>query len=881
MAVEALLRKDEGGELSMDGFVPGRGPMNAEICVVGEAPGRREIEQGLPFVGPSGRLQDQWIEAAGLRPGALRYENVYPWMPPGGGNIGNVPWEELQQWQEDCRARLDDLTGVRVIVPTGNVALATLLGCQTSQARITQRRGSIYLWEQASRRKVKVIPIIHPAAVLREEGERSLEGGLKTTKRYEGRCRRDWEKVAREVGRGMEDTPPYRPLLIQPPLGVWEEWVESMLAGKSLAFDIETNPAEGRILCISFADMEDRAVSVPWSKQYKPGIQALLESPLSKVTQNGHYDCYWLAQEGFQVSNWYWDTMAMHCLLEPGEPHSLAYLASIYTREPWYKGGDEDMGEKVWSGLGEGQEKWRALLDYNARDAAVTWECWAELKGELDRRGWLSIYEEQYQALFQPILATMLHGMAVNVEELHDAFRTVQNQAQGSLAWAQEAAGQPLFRFDTQVQEACWRVAQGEWSPDDPDVARKLKRARGEEEKYIAQVEAKGISQQILARVLYQDMKLPQQRKRVTKAVTTDEAALLKLRARFKDGGKFPKAMGLIEHVLGYREKKKQSEFLNPGRVDGDGRFRASYSFRPTTGRLSSSSNPKGTGGNAQNIDRGLRAPFKTDKGCVLLEVDLSQAEARVVYCLTGDRHLIEMAHSRPSQFDVHSYMAGEVLGFGPWAEDEGGRKQKKDDRYLAKRIVHATHYDMHANKGSEICLKDGYDISPRHFARLQERYKAFAPGLEDWQRRTRMEGLRERKLINAWGRAIHYPYDKPGDDWYRRLYAWRPQSDIARHLNYAWVRLHAWLEAERMQSKVNLQLHDALILSVPSEESWEVMEALVSLLEEPHDYYGEELIIPAEIKLSLAWGEGREWKEKPEGEEWEAWVNQLMDSSR
>ena len=903
----------------MPKFVPGRGPVNAKIVVVGEAPGRQEEAQGLPFVGPSGKLQDAWIRGARLDPSTIRFENVYPYLPPG-GHIEAVPWEELVQWKEDLKVRLDDLPAVCVIVPTGNTALSVLLDCPSSQAKITQRRGSIYRWSQVNGRQVKVIPIIHPAAVLREEGERSQEDGQKTKKNYEARCRRDWEKVTREVMTGSEDVPPFRGLIAPPDMPEWDAFVLGSLTTWTgpLAFDIETNPEKGKILCISFARSADRALSVPWSKQYKEGIRALLEGPAEKVTQNGHYDCFWLAREGFRVNNWQWDTMAMSCLLWPNEPHSLAYLASILTREPWYKGTDEDTGEKRWNGLtqvpegyGVSFDKWHALLEYNARDAAVTWECWAGLKQRLEEKdgqrfdtsrqdstptlnarsvhatelvcsdgtlshqdkpraqagGWMQVYWDQYQALFQPILDMMLHGMAVHEEELANAHGTSLTMAQGALARAQGVAQIPLFTFATQVQEACWKVATWAWDADDPDVAKKLKRARGDEARYIAQVEAKGISNQILASVLYGRMRLPTQRQRRTKAITTDEAALLKLRARYKDGGKYAEGMALIEHVLRYREQKKQSEFLDPRRVDSDGRFRASYSFRPTTGRLSSSANPRGTGGNAQNIDRTLRGPFKPDAGCMLLECDLSQAEARVVYCLTGDKQLIELAHMRPSQFDVHTFMAKQVFGLS--------MEDYKRDRYLAKRIVHATHYDMHGNKCSEVLLKDGYDVSPKACTRLQEQYHTFAPGLRQWQQRTRMEVLRDRALTNAWGRTIEWPWDHFGDDLYRKAYAWKAQSDIARHLNRAWAQLYAWMAEHSYQSKINAQLHDALLLSVYPKEVWPVMQKFVQLCEEVHNYYGVLLTIPVEIKLGTAWGLGDvgEWKELPEKDDVEACV--------
>ncbi len=76
-------------------------------------------------------------------------------------------------------------------------------------------------------------------------------------------------------------------------------------------------------------------------------------------------------------------------------------------------------------------------------------------------------------------------------------------------------------------------------------------------------------------------------------------------------------------------------------------------------------------------------------------------------------------------------------------------------------------------------------------------------------------------------------------------------------------------------RSKINLQLHDALLLSGYPEETWPVMQKFVQLCEEMHDYYGVQLVIPAEIKLGTAWGlaDVGEWKEMPTREEVEACV--------
>ena len=73
-------------------YVPGRGPKDAALVVLGEAPGSNEVKQGRPFVGASGWKQERWMRAAGVDPDLVRYENVYPFYPKG-GSIDTVPYE--------------------------------------------------------------------------------------------------------------------------------------------------------------------------------------------------------------------------------------------------------------------------------------------------------------------------------------------------------------------------------------------------------------------------------------------------------------------------------------------------------------------------------------------------------------------------------------------------------------------------------------------------------------------------------------------------------------------------------------------------------------------------------------------------------------------
>ena len=63
--------------------VPGEGPLDARVMVVGEAPGRKEDEQGRPFVGPAGQLLNSLLELAGLSRSRVYITNVVKCRPPG------------------------------------------------------------------------------------------------------------------------------------------------------------------------------------------------------------------------------------------------------------------------------------------------------------------------------------------------------------------------------------------------------------------------------------------------------------------------------------------------------------------------------------------------------------------------------------------------------------------------------------------------------------------------------------------------------------------------------------------------------------------------------------------------------------------------------
>lgn len=133
----------------------------ARVMLIGEAPGREEDAQGLPFVGASGKLLDRMLASIGLDRGSAYITNVIFWRPP--GNRKPEPAEV-----ELCLpfvARHIELVDPAVIVFLGGAAAAALLGRTEG---ITRLRGHWYDYSAARlARPIPVMPTYHPAYLLR------------------------------------------------------------------------------------------------------------------------------------------------------------------------------------------------------------------------------------------------------------------------------------------------------------------------------------------------------------------------------------------------------------------------------------------------------------------------------------------------------------------------------------------------------------------------------------------------------------------------------------------------------------------------------------------------------------------------------------------
>jgi uracil-DNA glycosylase family 4 len=834
----------------MPRFVPDEGVGSERVVLIGEAPGLHEDLTGRPFVGPAGQLLARWQAEAGLYREDCYWTNTYPYKPPG-NKLNKVPKAEREHWIGELHQRLDALTDPYVLVPMGDFALKALVGTMG----IVARRGALGQYTTRSGRVVKVIPTIHPAAIFR-------------TPKWERRCRLDWHRIAGDA-RTREFDLPERQHLIAPTVQDLQDYValvQAEPAGGVLAIDIETprqlswvspgvkkdgTPKKAkrkkgarRIACVGFALTPRLSLTIPTTLGYWQDphllqqawavVKRLCEAPIEKVLHNGLFDTWWLARHGITLRSWLWDTLSLHHALDARDQHSLAYIASVLTRQPYWKDmddpkeGDDDVGAVEDDDSPDARAFWR----YNGIDACVTRELLDTLLGQVEKQGKLDFYRRHYGMMFAPLLRMMRRGLRVDDQVRRRRHMQLQGQLVRTLDELEGLVGEPLAG-----KKGALSAKRVQW-------------------------------------LLYTHLRLPARKDRKTGNLTAKEVVVRQLTLRY------PEKMGVIGPlVLRHQRLRKLAEFYDHKAVDQDGRVRCTYAFTTSTGRLSSRENPNGTGRNLQNVDREARDTFLPDEGRLFLAADLSQAESRVVWALTQDAELIQLARLGPWEFDVHTYNGTFIFGVREQAIT-------KMQRYLAKRAVHAGHYGMEGLKLSEILLLDDVVQGVEVCTGMIEAYMQRFPAIRRWQRRVRAQVMEARRLVNPWGREWLGPSDRLTDELYREAYAFLPQSSIADLLNqHGLVPLDAEIRRRGWQSRVNAQVHDELLVSVVQEEAYDVALALqqhlaVEVVYRMHE--GDEgvpLTIPVEWKLGRSWKAEVEWKRLPPRSEFDQAVRAMVAS--
>lgn len=160
--------------------VVGKGSLKAEIMFIGEAPGRMEDEQGLPFVGAAGKNLDRLLAQVGLSMTEVYVANILKCRPP--ENRNPLP-EEIKAHTPWLCEQIKEIKP-RVICSLGNYASKFFLaGGDVDKMKdapgITSIHGKVEMIDFCGL-KIKLIPLFHPAAIiykksLIDEWEKDME----------------------------------------------------------------------------------------------------------------------------------------------------------------------------------------------------------------------------------------------------------------------------------------------------------------------------------------------------------------------------------------------------------------------------------------------------------------------------------------------------------------------------------------------------------------------------------------------------------------------------------------------------------------------------------------------------------------------------------
>lgn len=143
--------------------VPGKGNQQADLMIIGEAPGHDEDLQGLPFVGRAGKLLDKMLQAIGLDPQQVYITNILKCRPP---NNRDPKPDEVQTCSPFLQAQIR-LLKPKVILSVGRISAQNLLHEQSPLGKL---RG---MQHRLPNTDIPLLVTYHPAYLLRNPADKA------------------------------------------------------------------------------------------------------------------------------------------------------------------------------------------------------------------------------------------------------------------------------------------------------------------------------------------------------------------------------------------------------------------------------------------------------------------------------------------------------------------------------------------------------------------------------------------------------------------------------------------------------------------------------------------------------------------------------------
>jgi DNA polymerase I len=583
---------------------------------------------------------------------------------------------------------------------------------------------------------------------------------------------------------------------------------KTLEASQLIAFDTETtstDPLRANLVGISVAVTPGTGYYIPVGhselgkqlpideviKALKP---AFTNPKIQKAGHNIKYDALVLENEGLKVTPLSFDTMIAQWLIDPASRDlGLKDMAGIYL--------DASMTHiEELIGKGKNQIKMdqvpvKTAAPYAAADAEVTLRLVPILEKKMQDHACTKIFTEIEMPLIPVLMQMEQNGIILDTEffkrfssEMNTRLREIEEQVY-------KAVGYPFNLNSTQQ----------------------------------------------LSKVLFDTLKLspPDRNKKTASGHFSTSAAVLD-----ELSGQHP----VVDLLLEYRELAKlKSTYLDSLPLQVNPRTgRVHTSFNQTgsvTGRLASSDPNLQNIPTRTDVGRKVRLGFIASPGNMLLSVDYSQIELRIVAHMSGDEAMLDAF--RAGQ-DIHSTTAAAVLGI-PLAD------VKKDQRRHAKAINFGLIYGMSAfglSRTTDLTLGESENFVKEYFEHF--------PGVKKYLDNIRLLAARQGYVETMLGRRRYFPNLANPVNIAMRNREEREainapiQGTAADILKIAMIKLPSALVSNGLNGKILLQVHDELVLEVPVKELAETAKCVQRVMEAAY-----ELKIPllTEARSGVNWG--------------------------
>jgi len=815
-------------------YVPGMGPIGAKLVILGEAPSYEETAKGQPFIGPSGRELDRLLKDAGMHRGNCWITNVCKYEVPSNAVRKKLPFHirarnagiDMEQQLAELRNEINDVKP-NTILALGGTALWALSG----KDKISKHRGSI-MWGMGT----KFVPTYHPAHLLHSASGGEIKG-------YWNRQVMIFDfKRAYDESASPELQLPSRVLHIAQNSGELYQFLDRYRDSRKLSVDIE---AGGHCLpiCIGLAFNKNHGITVPlWNADNISHIPtadlASMWVMLSKVLmekdivgQNFNYDRDKIRRLGFTIRRIHSDTMLKAFAINPELPKGLAFLTSIYTREPFYK--DDGMYEGSY----------RDLLLGCARDACVTYEVDEAMDADLDELGVRKFYENFIMTLPDFYAEIEQNGFYVNEDKRRELITK-------------------YVQWDERLGFEMHEIAGIDVNPNSPPAVHSLlfdlwhlprRNGVGEEELTALLNLKNGVKH-----VPYRNwIEKCLERRRVRKTISTYLLAIPDYDGRMKTttymcletgrtstGQQDPPTRPLVDTV----GKGKKADMKPRG---------AAFQTLTKHG----------------DIGPEVRSMYGPGPEEIFVQLDSSQAEARVVFNLALDDQALR-------DIDEHDYHALTASWFFGGTEEDYSKKvlgYESPIRFAGKTLRHAGHLGAGKRRASvelntqarkfkiPITIDEGQaDRALRIFhARQPKIQQVFHAGV--------IEALKETRQLVAplpWGidadrGGVRIFYERWGDDLFREAFSYIPQRAVTDNTKAAGIRI----KKQRPYARIILEAHDALLFAIRREYLDDFIPVAQKEMERPLNFTNCSLVrrllkIPCEVEIGENYLELHKFKE-------------------